>query len=136
MPIGKNRSAIAEINITPLVDVMLVILIIFMVVAPTMQHGVKVDVPEATLVPIDSSQVQVVVSVEKSGKIHISYGKTTRETTFKQLGAALKNIFERSENKELFIRADKKVPYGTVMETMAEIRRAGISKIGMITEPE
>jgi biopolymer transport protein TolR len=129
--IGKNRSAIAEINITPLVDVMLVILIIFMVVAPTIQHGVKVDVPEATFTPIESKEVQVVVSVTKSGDIYINNFKTDSDN----LGLKLNKLFKRVNQKELFLKADKNVPYGSVMKAMAAIKNAGFSKIGMITEP-
>ena len=134
MPVGlgKNKSAIAEINITPLVDVMLVILIIFMVVAPSIQHGVKVDVPEATFTPIESKEVQVVVSVTKNGQIFIN----NLETDYKNLQIKLNKIFEKNPNRELFLKADKKVPYGNVMRVMASIKGAGISSIGMITEPE
>ncbi|MFC1855115.1 protein TolR [Thermodesulfobacteriota bacterium] len=135
MPIGlgKNRSAIAEINITPLVDVMLVILIIFMVVAPTIQHGVKVDVPEATFTPIESQEVQVVVTVTKKGDIYINNFKTAG---VKNLQAKLAALYEKNPERELFLKADKNVPYGTVIKAMAAIKSAGIDKIGMITEPE
>lgn len=130
--IGNRKSALSEINITPLVDVMLVILIIFMVVAPTIQHGVEVEVPEATLSPIESKEEQIVVSVTKSGDIYINKSSVKLE----DLQVKLANIFKRGAKKELFLKADKEVPYGTVMETMALIRKAGISKIGMVTEPE
>jgi biopolymer transport protein TolR len=111
---------------------MLVILIIFMVVAPTIQHGVKVDVPEATMSPIEAKEVQMIVSITKDGKIFIN----KLETDYKTLEMKLKKIYENAPTKELFLKADKKVPYENVMKAMAAIKRAGISKIGMITEPE
>ena len=134
MPVGlgKNKSVIAEINITPLVDVMLVILIIFMVVAPTIQHGVQVDVPEATFTAIESKEVQIVVTVTKTGEIYINKLKTD----LKNLELKLRKIFEKNPDKQVFFKADKKVAYEHVMKAMAAIKKAGITKLGMITEPE
>lgn len=126
-----DNGLMSEINITPFVDVMLVLLIIFMVTAPMMVQGVNVSLPEAESGPISSDDNQLVVSIDKDGKIYINDLNVT--TDF--LGEKLKRILENRTGKEVYLRADKMVSYGVVVSVMTEIKGAGIEKLGMLTEP-
>jgi len=126
-------GSISQINVTPLVDVMLVLLVIFMVTAPILQQGVELELPRATIAPISGDGEQLVVSVDKEGVIYIGKGN---QVELSKLGERLLNILNTREDKRVFIRADRRVPYGRVMEAMGAIRRKGITKVGLITEPE
>jgi biopolymer transport protein TolR len=128
---GGSDGLMSEINVTPLVDVMLVLLIIFMVTAPMMSQGVNVDLPEASSDPLTSEKEPLVVSIDKSGTVYISELKV--EVNYLQ--DKLRKILEGRENKEVFFKADKDVAYGIVVKVMAEIKAAGIEKLGMITVP-
>jgi len=129
---GGDNQLMSEINVTPFVDVMLVLLIIFMVAAPMMTQGVDVALPEvkAESLPQDD-EVPFVVSVDKAGKVFINEFEVEPD----RLNAKLLAIFKQKPTEKVFLRADKSVPYGTVMDVMAQIRGAGIEKLGMITEP-
>jgi len=134
MEIGnrENRSgAMSQINVTPLVDVMLVLLVIFMVTAPMMQQGVQVNLPKTQAKSLATDQETVVVSVDQSGRVFIN----SSETSHSELAAKLAAIFESRAKKEVFLKADKDVPYGEVVKTMSEIKGAGIERLGMMTEP-
>jgi biopolymer transport protein TolR len=127
----RTRTALAEINVVPLVDIMLVLLIIFMVAAPMIQQGVDVSLPKvvATELPADSDLL--VITVHRTGRVFV--GKTP--VTLDGLGQKLGAIYARKGNKEAFLRADKDVPYGVVVRVMAEAKKAGIERLGMVTEP-
>lgn len=129
---GGDNQLMSEINVTPFVDVMLVLLIIFMVAAPMMTQGVDVALPavKAESLPQDD-EVPFVVSVDKEGKVFINDFEVAPD----QLNVKLLAIFKQKPTEKVFLRADKRVPYGTVMDVMAQIRGAGIEKLGMITEP-
>jgi len=129
---GENNGALSTINVTPLVDVMLVLLVIFMVTAPILQQGVELELPRETIAPIEGEGQQLVVSITKNGSIFIGEGN---ETDVKSLGPKLVGILERRQDKRVFIKADKNVVYGSVMAVMATMRRNGITKVGLITEP-
>lgn len=129
---SENSGAISAINVTPLVDVMLVLLIIFMVAAPILQQGVELDLPQETIAPIEGNDEQLVISINQDGKIFIG---SKNEVAISDLTQRVKGIIERREDKRVFIRADKRVSYGEVMSVMATIKRGGISKVGLITEP-
>lgn len=129
---SDNSGAISAINVTPLVDVMLVLLIIFMVAAPILQQGVELDLPQETIAPIEGNDEQLVISINQDGKIFIG---SKNEVAITELTQRIKGIIERREDKRVFIRADKRVTYGEVMSVMATIKRGGISKVGLITEP-
>lgn len=121
----------AEINVTPLVDVMLVLLVIFMVTAPMMQQGVQVNLPKADTKAMTPADAAVVVSVDKAGKVFID----KEEISAGQLRPRLATMFANRAKKEVFLNADAGVPYGEVVRTMADIKGAGIERLGMITEP-
>ncbi|OIP66395.1 MAG: protein TolR [Nitrospirae bacterium CG_4_9_14_3_um_filter_53_35] len=131
-PTGKNNEygSMSEINVTPLVDVMLVLLIIFMVTAPMLQQGIDVDLPKTKTSPIKIEEERLVVTVTQSKNIYIN--KTP--FTFEELQKKLIKILEADPHKEVFLRADKNVPYGFVVKVMAAIKEAGIQKLGMVTD--
>jgi biopolymer transport protein TolR len=131
---GQRKGPMAEINVTPLVDVMLVLLIIFMVTAPMMQEGVSVDLPETSGSPITQNQQQkeVIISVTKGGKIHLN----EKEVQESNLLTSLKEITQNKLNRDVYLRADKSVEYGTVVRIIGTLKRAGITNLGMITTPE
>ena len=128
---NDNRGIMAEINVTPLVDVMLVLLVIFMVTAPMMQQGVQVNLPKADTKAMTPLEDTVVVTVEKSGKIFINKD----EIPPVELKSKLATMFAAREKKEVFLKADAGVPYGEVVKAMADIKGAGIERLGMVTEP-
>lgn len=126
-----NRGTMSQINVTPLVDVMLVLLIIFMVTAPMMQQGVQVNLPKAQAKALSVQEETVVVSIDKSSRIFIN----SAEISPGELKSRLSSMFENRTKKEVFLKADRTVPYGEVVRAMAEIKGAGIERLGMVTEP-
>jgi biopolymer transport protein TolR len=122
----KRRQALSEINVTPFVDVMLVLLIIFMVTAPLLQQGIDVNLPQAKGKEMTPTE-RIVITIKKEGKIYLDKSSVTIET--------LKSKLASKTNKEVFLKADKTVPYGTVVQVMGELREIGIEKLGMVTEP-
>lgn len=132
MRLGSSpRRPLAEINLTPLVDLMMTLLIMFMVTVPLMKHGIDVNLPNTTAKPIPTQEERLVVTIDKDGKVYID----ELETPLATLGEKLKYIFSNQENKEVFLRADSSIPYGVVVEALAEIKKAGVEKLGMVTEP-
>ena len=129
---GATHRPLSEINVTPFVDVMLVLLIIFMVTAPLMQQGVAVDLPETTTQPLRVRDEPLVLTVKKDGKYYIG----RKELPADALRAQLAAIFEGTDTKEIFLRADQKASYGVVVKALAAAREAGATSIGMVTEPE
>lgn len=127
----QSDAVISEINVTPLVDVMLVLLIVFMVSAPLMQQGIQVDLPKTKSPALSEQEKPVVLVVNKGGSVQIA-GTTIQPS---QLSEKLKAIFEKREKKEIFIQADKGIPYGTVASVMSQAQAAGIVRIGLVTEP-
>jgi biopolymer transport protein TolR len=128
----KSRMALSEINVTPLVDVMLVLLIMFMVTTPLMQQGIDVNLPKTSSTGVETTDEPFVLVI--TADEHMSAGKTP--ILMRDLKTKLKAIFETRKNKQIYIQADKKVDYGFVAEAMAEIRGAGIYNIGLITLPK
>ncbi|WP_303722664.1 protein TolR [Malonomonas rubra] len=127
----RQRSNLSQINVTPFVDVMLVLLIIFMVTAPMLEQGVQVDLPEVAESPgLPAQQEPLVVTMERNGKISI--GKTEIKTISK-LSPVLQQALKGKPDREVFLEADQKVPYGRVVEVMAAVKRAGVEKLGMVT---
>lgn len=132
-PLNNNgrKQLVADINVTPLVDVMLVLLIIFMVTAPMMTQGLDVDLPETTTKSLRQKEDPIVVTVDKTGKISLDQTEVTQKVLFQQLSAQGK----LEKDKPIFLKADKAVPYGVVVSIMADVKRAGFDKLGMITKP-
>ncbi len=121
----------SDINVTPFVDVMLVLLIIFMVTAPMMMQGVDVNLPEATMKPLVAQKDNLVVSIDKDQHIHIN----DFEVEVDYLREKLKKILENKADRAVYFKADRAVPYGVAVKVMAEIKGAGVDKIGMVTIP-
>ena len=127
-----DEGSISQINVTPFVDVMLVLLIIFMVTAPILQQGVNVELPAVEAGPLASdTQEQLVVAVDSQGNVHLNETPLDLATLDEKLVALVKLRPDRT----VYLRADKDVAYGKVVAVMAAIRQAGIAKLGMVTEP-
>ncbi len=130
---GRSRSGfVSEINVTPMVDVMLVLLIIFMVTAPMMTQGLDVDLPETTAKSLRQNEDPIIVTLDKTGKIML--GKI--EVGEALLRQQLEKLFAENNEQPIFLKADKNIAYGVVINIMAEIKAAGFEKLGMITEPK
>ncbi|MEK6653338.1 MAG: protein TolR [Nitrospirota bacterium] len=125
----RNRGVMSEINVTPFVDVMLVLLIIFMVTAPLLQQGIDVNLPKAKGKELPPEE-RINIVIKRDGIIYMNDTPMSLSDVRQKLNAISK------ANPNIFLRADKDVPYGLVVEVMAEIKEAGIEKLGMITEPK
>jgi biopolymer transport protein TolR len=130
---GSQREGvtIAQINVTPLVDVMLVLLVIFMVTAPIIQQGVQVNLPQAKSGAITGTEQLLVVTIAKNGKVYLNDNSMSLD----ELGKKLRAIRNLQADKQVYLRADQDVRYGLVMKTIAEIKQAGIERLGMVTRP-
>jgi biopolymer transport protein TolR len=127
----KKRPPIAQINITPLVDVMLVLLVIFMITAPMLQQGVNVALPQVAAQQLGVVNQQVVLAVLPNGTVQLD----GVPTAVPDLKGKLTPLLSADPNRPVHVRADKNVPYGKVAEVMAAVQQAGAKKIGMVTEP-
>jgi biopolymer transport protein TolR len=127
---GDRGNLVSQINVTPLVDVMLVLLIIFMVTAPIIQQGVQVTLPSAKAQPLPGKDQQFIVSITRHDGIYLNDTKLTQA----ELTDKLQAISKERPDREVFIRADREVPYGDVVATMAAIKAAGIDNVGLVTE--
>ena len=126
-----QNSLMSQINVTPFVDVMLVLLIIFMVTAPMMMEGINVSLPEASSKPLVLEKKPLVISINSDNKIFINDFNVTVE----RLGEKLLKILDGKTNREVFLKADKNISYGMVVRVMSEIKGAGIENLGMVTIP-
>jgi biopolymer transport protein TolR len=122
----------SEINVTPFVDVMLVLLVIFLVTAPLMQQGMDVNLPETTTQALRVKDSPLILSVTKQGEFYLARKQVAEE----ELQAKLQAVFEARGSKEIFLRADKEAPYGVVVRAMAAARGAGSTKLAIVTEAE
>jgi biopolymer transport protein TolR len=127
----REGTTISQINVTPLVDVMLVLLVIFMVTAPIIQQGVQVNLPQTKASAIAGNEEPLIVTVAKDGKIYLN----DNVVSLPDLGTKLTAIRKLQSDKQVYLRADQDVRYGTVMKTIAEIKQAGIEKLGMVSRP-
>jgi biopolymer transport protein TolR len=128
----RSRVTLSEINVTPLVDVMLVLLIMFMVTTPLMQQGIEVDLPKTAASGVQATDDPFVLVVHRNKKV--TAGNVN--ISIDQMESKLRAIFKTRKNKQLYLQADKSVEYGFVAEVMAEIRRAGITNVGLVTLPK
>jgi biopolymer transport protein TolR len=129
---GKNNKRfMSDINVTPLVDVMLVLLIIFMVATPMMIQGVDVNLPKTTAKNIKSQDEPLILTVNKKGEVFIENHAIPLDT----LEVKIQKIFQNRREKEILLRADKDVSYGFVIDVIARVKKAGIDKLGMVTAP-
>jgi biopolymer transport protein TolR len=122
---------LSEINVTPFVDVMLVLLVIFMVTAPMMQEGVDVNLPQAQGKSLPSKEKRMTISITSTKEIYLN----DRKIELSNLENKLRTVFQNRTDRQLFLRADEIVPYGFVVKTMAAVRNAGIDQLGMVTVP-
>jgi len=129
---SKSRVVHSEINVTPLVDVMLVLLIIFMVTAPMMKQGIEVELPQTVSSGISTTDKPYILVINKNEKIYAG----EEAISLSKLSETLKYTFKTRKNKQIYIQADKSVNYGLVAEAMAEVRAAGIFSIGLVTLPK
>ena len=128
---NDSKKMMSDINVTPFVDVMLVLLIIFMVTAPMMMQGVEVNLPQTTTKRIKSQEDPLILTITKKEEIFIETHRIKLDDLEKK---ALK-IFENRRDKEILLKADKDVAYGFVIKVVSRIKNAGIEKLGMVTEP-
>ncbi|WP_022668212.1 protein TolR [Desulfospira joergensenii] len=133
MQLGSgNDQFMSEINVTPFVDVMLVLLIIFMVTAPMMVQGVDVDLPAASSDPLPTDKENLIISIDNDLKVYINDQEVSAAFLTEKLGAVLENM----DSGGVYLRADKRVPYGIVVNIMSKIKKAGVENLGMITLPD
>lgn len=128
----NSKAVLSEINVTPLVDVMLVLLIMFMVTTPLMQQGIEVDVPKTSSTGVEMSDEPFLIVIHRDRRIEAGKANLSLDSMREKLRA----VFKNRKNKQVYIQADRRVDYGVVAEAMAEIRAAGITNIGLITLPK
>jgi biopolymer transport protein TolR len=124
-----GQTSLSEINVTPLVDVMLVLLIIFMVTAPMMQQGIDINLPQEVAGNMDPSQERLIITLAKNERMYLN----ERRIDLPELEQTLRQA--SGVTREVFLRADKDVPYGWVVKVMATIKQAGIERLGIVTIP-
>jgi Biopolymer transport protein len=129
---GRKRGVINEINMTPFIDVMLVLLIIFMVSAPLLTSGIPVDVPKGGSTPLNSNAKPLVVSLKESGQVYVGEDEVKDEELLGKIAQVAKQGLE----ERIFIRADKKLDYGRVAQVMAKVTSGGYSRVGLVTATE
>ena len=132
---NRGKGAFTEINVTPLVDVMLVLLIIFMVTAPLIQQGVEVHLPEARAKTVDAQEQKLVLSIKADRSLWLGTTDDAARVAYDDLEEKLRANPRAQRDHELFLMADKALPYGFVVDVMATVQRAGITSMGMITNP-
>ena len=131
---GGDDGPVAHINVTPLVDVMLVLLVIFMVTAPMLQQGVDVNLPKATTAPLQGSSEQLVISVNKDGEVFLGSGNKMEVAEIaKKLSAILQS--RPADQQKVYIKADTELQYGKIMEVMGALHKGGVTQIGLVSSP-
>jgi len=128
---GKDYKSLAEINVTPMVDVMLVLLIIFIVAAPLLEQGMGVSLPQAESPAVEIKNEDLIITIGKNRVVMIG----NAAVPLAELGKKLKLIGEQTGKKQIFLRADREVPYGLVVKVMSDIKGAGFPDLGIVTEP-
>ncbi len=131
MKTRDTKGPLSEINVIPLVDVMLVLLIVFMITAPMMQHGLGIDIPNVTAKALPAKEEPQVLNVTKDQRLILN----EKKIEFRDLKQAIQFLFANRDKKEIYLRADKDVPYGFVVKCMGTIREAGVDKVNIVTKP-
>lgn len=133
----SSRTVLSEINVTPFVDVMLVLLIIFMVTTPILYQGVEVNLPSVKSKPIPAAErhKKIVITLDGSGDIYIEKNKISLTALGNYVLEELDKAGKKGEEEKVFLKADSSVPYGKVIEVMAVVKNAGIGSIGLVTDP-
>ena len=126
----KKNRVISQINVTPFVDVMLVLLIVFMITAPLLTVGVSVDLPKTKALQLNSKGDPIIISIKKNGELYIQ----EREIDTFQLLPRLKAISSGNKNLRIYVRGDKNVPYGLVLDTIAKIKSSGFKKVALVAK--
>lgn len=131
---GSSDEPVANINVTPLVDVMLVLLVIFMVTAPMLQQGIEVNLPKATTAPLAGSNEQLVLSIDKAGALFLGAGN---KVEMGEIGPRVKAILDAKPDQErkIYIKGDSALQYKVVMEVMGALHESGITQIGLVSAP-
>ena len=127
-----NRRVMSEINVTPLVDVMLVLLIVFMVTAPMLKSGVDVQLPTAGMAPLDKGERAVTISIDRSGTIHLD----RHSFTLPEFRRRAPVILSELGGRPVYLRGDSRISYGTIVAAMSVLKGAGVERIGLVTEPD
>ncbi len=133
---GK-RKAMAEINVVPYIDVMLVLLVVFMVTAPMLMQGVKVDLPQASSVPVEETEDEpIIVSVKADGTYYLNVGGDQEQTRpISEIMDTVSKVLRQKPNTPVLVWGDTAVPYGAVVSLMADLQTAGASSVGLVTDP-
>ncbi len=128
---GSERKMMSDINVTPLVDVMLVLLIVFMVTAPMLQTGINVQLPKAGAAPLSGGERSVTITVDRNGKVHLN----RHSYTIEQFRTKAPTLFSELGGRPVYIRGDKRISYGHIILAMSALKSAGVDRIGLVTEP-
>ncbi len=134
---GGRRKPMAEINVVPFIDVMLVLLVIFMITAPMLTQGVQVELPQVTSEPIESQEDRdpVIVSVDREGDYYLSIGGEEMSVELEELGDRVLILLDRQPGTPVMVRGDRFVPYGEIVTLMSTLQVAGVANVGLISEP-
>ena len=133
----KRRKPVAEINVVPYIDVMLVLLVIFMITAPMLTQGVDVELPTANATPIENNESDVLIaSIDREGKYYIDIGGEQSTISLADLKSRVRKVLAQNPRLPILVRGDKNVPYGDVVELMVALQGAGAPNVGLVTEPE
>lgn len=129
--LNQNQGPLSEINVTPLVDVMLVLLVIFMITAPMMTEGLEVNLPQTAAGPLDAQNPPIIISITSQGEIYVD----ERQVKLESLSAEIAQAEKQRRPRPVYLKADQSVPYGVVVRVMGRLKAAGVEKLGMVTVP-
>ena len=133
---AKKHGLVAEINVVPYIDVMLVLLIVFMITAPLLMQGVEVELPQASATPIDKEDEPLIVSIRPDGSLYINLGKNEKQAvTIEVIKQQVSSVLHNKPDTAVLVWGDRNVPYGKVVELMADLQSAGAESVGLVTEP-
>lgn len=131
-----KKKPMAEINVVPYIDVMLVLLVVFMVTAPLLMQGVKVDLPQAPSQPLDEKQLEpLIVSIKKDGRYYLNLGSEKKEKDIAYISQMVAKVLRQKPNTPILVWGDQDVSYGKVVTLMNQLQAAGAPSVGLVTEP-